>query len=306
MKRLLLTIALFLTIFSTQAQSLYVKTFGNEHNKPILFIHGGPRGNSVQFEATTAQKLADRGFYVIVYDRRGEGRSSYENAKVTYQEAFDDINSLYEKYKLKKASLIGFSFGGLVTTLYAEKYTEKVQSVVLVSALFSQQDTYNHILDSVKSIYTKNRDTAKLKKVAYVEQLDKNSAVYRGECFSLASENGFFKVPHPDAAATAIYKAYAADALYKDDIRNNKAPELFYKNEKRTNIDVRPILRNLKKKINIYALYGKQDGIFSSSLIQSIQKITSEKNFKFVNNSSHYLYADQQQEFLNSITQWLK
>jgi proline iminopeptidase len=80
---MLLLITLFFTLFSAHGQTIYSKAFGNKNNKPIIFIHGGPSGNAVQFEATTAPKLAERGFYVIVYDRRGEGRSADENAKIT-------------------------------------------------------------------------------------------------------------------------------------------------------------------------------------------------------------------------------
>ncbi|MEZ0128312.1 alpha/beta fold hydrolase, partial [Flavobacterium sp. LBUM151] len=67
-------------------------------------------------------------FYVIVYDRRGEGRSADPDAKFTYQEAFQDLNFILKKYNLKKVTLIGHSFGGLVATLYTAKYPEKVNS----------------------------------------------------------------------------------------------------------------------------------------------------------------------------------
>ncbi|WP_221391103.1 alpha/beta fold hydrolase [Dyadobacter sp. NIV53] len=306
MKQIALLIILFFTFLSVQGQSLYIKTFGDKNNPAVIFLHGGPRGNSVQFEATTARKLAEN-FYVIVYDRRGEGRSADENAKLTYQEAFDDLNDIYKTYKIKKANLIGFSFGGLPTIQFAEKYDEKVNSIVLVSALVSQQETYNHIFDSVKKTYTEKGDTAKLRKVAIIENLDKNSAEYRGECFALASENGYFKVNDPSEEAAKIYEEYKNSALYKMDIRNNKAPEIFYKNEKRSNIDLYPVLIKLRKKnVPIYALYGKLDGIFSSAQMNKMKAITGSKNFGLLDNCSHYLYADQQQTFLNSIENWLK
>ncbi|MCF2442324.1 alpha/beta hydrolase [Dyadobacter sp. CY345] len=307
MKKMLLFVTLLFTVYSVSGQKIYIKTFGDKNNKPIIFIHGGPSGNAVQFEATTAKKLGERGFYVIVYDRRGEGRSVDENAKINYQEAFDDLNNLYKKYGLKKANLIGFSFGGLVTTLYAEKYPEKINSIILVSALFNQQESYDHILSSVRKIYTEKGETEKLKKVAEVENLDKNSAKYRGECFALASENGYFKVVNPDKEAVKIYNDYETGDLYKSNIRNKNAPGLFYKNEPKNNINVKPVLEHLRKKgMGIYALYGKQDGIFSPSQMIGIKNLVGDKNFKFLNNCSHYLYADQQMTFLDSIEGWLR
>ena len=79
---LLLSIIFFL---NADAQEIYSKTFGNPNHEPILFLHGGPGYNCANFEATTAQKLANNGFFVIVYDRRGEGRSKDTNAQFTFQ-----------------------------------------------------------------------------------------------------------------------------------------------------------------------------------------------------------------------------
>ena len=125
MKQILRTALIPFITFIVSGQELYVKTFGSNKDKPVLFLHGGPGFNCVTFEATTAQKLADNGFYVIVYDRRGEGRSADTSAKFTFRQTFDDMNNILAKYKIEKVNLIGHSFGGIVATLYAEKYPEK-------------------------------------------------------------------------------------------------------------------------------------------------------------------------------------
>ena len=94
----------------SQAQNLYSKAYGDTKNQAIIFMHREPSGNSNLFEATTAQKLADIGFYVIVYDRRGEGRSIDDNATTTFQESFDDLNQIYKLYHLEKANIFGAQF----------------------------------------------------------------------------------------------------------------------------------------------------------------------------------------------------
>jgi proline iminopeptidase len=304
MKKLLLAF-LFLMSFFMNGQNLYMKTYGDKTKKAIIFIHGGPSGNATLFESTTAQKLANKGFYVIVYDRRGEGRSSDPKAKFTYEEAFQDLNSIYKKYHLKKAVLIGHSFGGLVSTLYTNKYPQNVSALVLAGALFSQQETYDHILNSVKKAHT--GDSKTLNKIAYVEKLDKNSAGYRKHCFDLASDDNYFKMPNPTKASKKLYSDYEAGEFFKTNIRNKNAPLLFYQNEKQTNIDSRPILKEIKTKgIPIYAIYGKNDGIFSSAQIASIKNIAGKNHFFLIQNCSHYLFVDQQEEFLSKIKLWIK
>ncbi|MCC9072751.1 alpha/beta hydrolase [Flavobacterium sp. F-65] len=307
MKKAFLFYLLFIT-FLANSQTLYIKAYGNKTDAPIIFIHGGPSGNATLFEGTnTAEALAKKGFYVIAYDRRGEGRSIDPNATFTYNEAFKDLNTIYKTYNLKKATLLAHSFGGLVATLYSEKYPEKINALILAGALFSQQKTYNHILDSVKKIYKKNNDRVKLDKVAHVEKLDKKSAEYRKGCFELAGENNFFKIPNPTSESIALYHQYEISDFYKTNIRNKNAPLLFYKNEKKNNIDTKSILRKLKAKgLPIYAIYGKQDGIFSVSEIDALKNIVGKQNFVAIENCSHYLFVDQQKEFLNTLKNWLK
>jgi proline iminopeptidase len=304
MKKLLLAFFFTISLFAS-GQSLYIKTYGSKKEKAIIFIHGGPSGNSTLFESTTAQKLANLGFYVIVYDRRGEGRSADPEAKFTYQEAFQDLNTIFKKYNLKKATLLAHSFGGLVATLYTEKYPQNVSGLVLAGALFSQQETYNHILNSLKTSH--KGDSKTLNKISYVEKLDKNSAGYRKHCFDLASDNDYFKMPNPTKASKKLYASYEASNFFKTNIRNKNAPLLFYKNEKQNNIDSKSSLNKIKKNgIPIYAIYGKEDGIFSSAQIKSIKSIAGENHFALLENCSHYLFVDQQNQFLQHIKKWLK
>jgi proline iminopeptidase len=285
-------------------QNLYIKTYGNEKNKPVIFIHGGPSGNATLFEGTTAQNLVDQGFYVIAYDRRGEGRSVDPDAKFTYQEAFLDLNSIYKKYHLKKAVLIGHSFGGLVATLYTEKYPQNVDALVLAGALFSQQETYDHILNSLKAKYVNNQQ--QLNKISAVENLNKKSAEYRKGCYDLAGENGYFKMPNPTEDSKKLYAHYEASEFFKTNIRNKNAPLVFYKNEKLNNIDSRPFLKNIKAKgVPVFAIYGKDDRIFSSAQIDSMRNLVEENHFAFIENCSHYLFVDQQNVFISNFKNWV-
>lgn len=303
MKQLLFAF-LFLMSSFINGQGLYSKAYGIKAKKAIIFIHGGPSGNSTLFEATTAKKLAKKGFYVIVYDRRGEGRSADSTATFTYQESFNDLNGIYKKYHLKKAILIGHSFGGLVATLYTNKYPENVIALVLAGALFSQQETYDHILNSVKKNHS--GDSKTLNKIAYVEKLDKNSAGYRKHCFDLAGEDDYFKMSNPTPESKRLYVNYEKSIFYKTNIRNKNAPMLFYKNERQNNIDSRPFLKKIKAaEIPIFAIYGKNDGIFSSAQMTSIRNLVGKNHFALIKNCSHYLFVDQQNEFLSKITNWL-
>jgi proline iminopeptidase len=271
--------AIFLFVFlinstSIFGQVIYSKSYGNSKAKAIIFIHGGPSGNSTLFEATTAQRLANNGFYVIVYDRRGEGRSVDTTAKYKYNEYCNDLIFIYDTYKIDKAHLIGHSFGGLVATLFAEKYPQKVASLMLVGALISQQKTYNTILKSVEELSINKQDTLMIKRVLSTKLLDLKSAEYRKACFDLASLNGFFDMPNPTLKSNNLRSEYQRSLFYKNNIRNALAPTLFYKNEPKCNINIKPVLQKLQKSnMKLFAIYGLQDKIFSSDQLNELKKI---------------------------------
>ncbi|HCN50688.1 MAG TPA: alpha/beta hydrolase [Chryseobacterium sp.] len=294
---------LFFSIFKTQ--NIYSKAYGNPKNPPIIFIHGGPSGNATLFEGTTAQKMADKGFYVIVYDRRGEGRSKDENATMTFNESFDDLNALYTTYKIKKAHILAHSFGGIIGTLFTDKFPGKVSSLILAGALFTQQETYNHILKEAKERF--KNDPTLLKEISAIENLDKNSAAYRKRSYEIASKLNFFDMPHPTPESENLRKEYQNGEFYRNNIRNANSPIKFYQNETLNNLDNTAVLKEIKRKgIPIFAVYGKNDGIFSEKQLADLAAIMGKKNFKLIDNCSHYLFVDQQDEFLQFIKLKLK
>ncbi len=289
------------------AQSLPSRAFGDKKNPPVIFVHGGPGSNSINFENTTAQLLADQGFYVITYDRRGEGRASGMPAQYTFQQSFDDLNAIMSEYHLPKATIIGFSFGGIVSTLYADKYPKKVQSLVLVSALVDVQATYSTIIASCTSIYKNRKDSAGLADLAALNKLDRSSQEFRRGCFRQASKNGFLATPHRDSAAIAIYKRLDADTLYQQyAAKSNDAPVTgFWQNEHYSSINNIPVLQRLKKSgMPIFAIYGKDDGLYSSAQVAAIQQITGKNRWEYFASAAHYLYNDQQQAFLKAFQHW--
>ena len=305
MKFSLTFLLLFLVVGSqiATAQKLYSKAYGNKDNPAIVYIHGGPRGNATLFEGTTAQILAEKGYYVIVYDRRGEGRSVDKDAKVTFNEAFSDLNNLIKQYNLTKVSLLGHSFGGIVSTLYTQAFPEKVERLMLIGALFSQQDSYDHILSTTLKMATEKKDTATIKKIAQIKTLNTQGAAYRKQTYEVASHFRFFTMPTATEESEKVNKRYETSGFSKSNIRNDNAPLLFYKNESLVNIDTKPVLKKIKSAgVKLSAVYGLQDDIFSNKQLSELKAITGAANFFTIDNCSHYPFVDQQSRFVEIVT----
>ena len=302
--RQIILILFFTVVNPISAQNIYTQHFGDSKNPPVIFIHGGPSGNSNLFEATTAQKLAEKGFYVIVYDRRGEGRSKDVNATMTFNESFEDLQEVYKIYSIDKANLLAHSFGGIVATLFANKFPEKVKSLILVDGLFSQQKTYDHILREAKKQF--KNDSLKINQIISTKKLRKDSALYRKQCFEIADKLHFFNMPSPTIESEKLRSDYAETYIYKTSYRNLESPIKFYKNEMKNNLNTIPILKNIIKiGIPTKAFYGKNDGIFSDKQLSTLKMVVGKDNFEIIDNCSHYSFVDQQLAFLNFANQFL-
>ena len=309
MKKIItLTFFILVTVYAN-TQGIYIKTFGNRNDNPIVFLHGGPGYNCVNFEVTTAQKLADKGFFVIVYDRRGEGRSKDPNAKFSFKETFDDLKSIYQEYNLTSATLIGHSFGGIVATLFAEINPKKVKSIILVGAPVSLQVTFKSIISKSKSIYQTKKDSVNLNYISMLENMDTTSIDYSSYCFAHAMQNGFYTPKNLTAEAKSIYSIFKTDTLLTKYASKMtvKAPKGFWKNEKYTTIDLtKNIQALLNQKIKIYGLYGKEDGLYSNTQVVELQNLIGTSNLKYFDNCSHNVFIDQQSQFIETIYMWTK
>ena len=309
MKKNILSLLLLFATLLTHSQDLYINVFGDSKNQPLIFLHGGPGYNCANFEGTTAQQLANKGFYVIVYDRRGEGRSKDVPAMYTFQETINDLVAIYQKYNLKKATLVGHSFGGVVGTFFAEKHPEKVQSLILVGAPVALQETFATIITSSKALYQAKNDSVNLRYIALLENMNKSSLEYSSYCFMHAMQNGFYSPQQPSEEAKNIYATFRTDtalAQYAGQM-SYEAPQGFWKNEKYTTLDLTDKLKSLRrKKVPIFGLYGKEDGLYSEEQVAKLQKLIGKKNVYYLDHCSHNVFADQQTLFIQAVENWAK
>jgi proline iminopeptidase len=305
MKKTFFSAVLLLVAVFADAQQLYTRTFGNQLSFPVIFIHGGPGYNSAGFEASAAGRLAEQGFFVIVYDRRGEGRSVDAMAKYSFEQTFDDLLGIYRAYSINKAIVIGHSFGGIVSTLFAEKYPAKVKALVLVSAPVSLQASFRNIISRSKKIYSDKKDSSNLKYIGMLESMDTSSLEYSSYCFAHAMQNGFYTTKTPTPEAKELYAALRKDSLSKFTSQMGyQAPLGFYKNEHYTTINLEGNLRALHQKIPVYAIYGKDDGLYAPAQVNALEELLGKNNTLYLDSCSHNVFIDRQAIFIKSITAW--
>ena len=119
-------------ITTSDRTELYVKDWGQ--GRPIVLIHGWPlNADSWEHQAVG---LAEAGFRVVSYDRRGFGRSGQPFAGFDYDTMADDLASVIDALDLRDAAIAGFSMGGGEVARYISRHgTAKVRQAALISSI---------------------------------------------------------------------------------------------------------------------------------------------------------------------------
>lgn len=308
MKSILSFVAYMCIAFTVYGQQLYIQTYGDPKDKPLLFLHGGPGYNSVLFERSTAEELAGNGFFVIVYDRRGEGRSVDSEAKFTFEESFEDILTIVRKHELDQVTLLGHSFGGVLGVLFAQKYPTIANQVILIGAPVSMQESFQTIIQSSKSLYEQKMDNVNLQYIQMLEKMDRNSLEFSSYCFAHAMQNGFYATKKPSDEAKAIYTRLQADPTFQQlaSQMSREATLGFWKNEQYTSIDLSASIQLLQASgVAVYGMYGQEDGLFAPAQLENLKNILGSERVKYLENCSHNVFSDQQRIFIDVLNEWL-
>jgi len=122
-----------MSTFNTQdGTQIYYKDWGT--GKPVLFSHGWPL--DADMWDSQMNFLAERGYRVIAFDRRGFGRSEQPWEGYNYDTFASDINDLIQHLDLTDVTLVGFSMGGGDVSRYIGRYgSERINALVLLGAV---------------------------------------------------------------------------------------------------------------------------------------------------------------------------
>ena len=109
---------------------LYYELYGNPNGKPVLFLNGGPGAGFLDEEKDFFNPKA---YKVIFFDQRGAARSkpfgSIKNNNT--KKLVKDITRILDYFKIKKALLVGGSWGTTLALVYAIKHPERVSGLIL-------------------------------------------------------------------------------------------------------------------------------------------------------------------------------
>ena len=124
------------TITVGQENSTSIDLYYEDHGagEPVVLIHGYPLSAASWERQLPA--LLTAGHRVVMYDRRGFGRSSQPATGYDYDTFAADLHAILEELNLTDVALVGFSMGGGEVARYIGKYgTSRVSKAVFISSV---------------------------------------------------------------------------------------------------------------------------------------------------------------------------
>lgn len=109
--------------------------------KPLILLHGnGENSGYFHFQIKEFAKY----FHVIAIDTRGHGKTKRGEKPFTLSQFADDLADFMNKNHIERANILGFSDGGNIAMLFAIKYPQMVDKLVLNGANFHPSGIKKH------------------------------------------------------------------------------------------------------------------------------------------------------------------
>lgn len=118
---------------TSHTQKIYYEVFNDKQDAyPLVFIH--PIGGNIEIWNEEIRVAVEKGFKVIAYELRGHNRSELGSMACTMHDLVSDLHVLLGELKINRCTLIGHSIGGQISCIYATKYPDRVDNLIIISS----------------------------------------------------------------------------------------------------------------------------------------------------------------------------
>ncbi|MGX8719703.1 MAG: alpha/beta fold hydrolase [Eubacteriales bacterium] len=98
---------------------------------PLILLHGN--GENCEYFKGQIDVFAER-YHVYALDSRGHGKTPRGDKPFTIRQFAEDLLGFMDDHRIQKAHLLGFSDGGNIAMIFAMKYPDRVDRLILNGA----------------------------------------------------------------------------------------------------------------------------------------------------------------------------
>ena len=261
---------------------LYIKQYGNKNGIPIIFLHGGPGGFTVE----GCSRFFNLKYYnVVVFDQRGCGKSLPRDCLIDNKTSFliDDIEKIRCALNFDKIILFGGSWGASLAILYCFKYPQNVKHYIIRGFTLLQDDIYP---ESFKLMYPKHWE--KIEQLAKTKNIDKILKTFFPK---IKNNNKTFIEGWCQAETAALTVDPKNNSAFNDSLANKKTIALFetYYFMNKCFLPKNYFLNNAKKIKHIpgHIIHGRVDTICSYEDSYNLHQKLPKSKLILVENAAH-------------------
>ena len=138
---------------------------------PIVFIHGVGLNHKIWepqinvFENT-----------FLAYDILGHGKTPLDKENLSFDDFSNQLINLIDELNIRRIHLVGFSIGSLIARNFASKYSDRLESLILLCSIFRRTEKQQQIVKDRFELARKSKSLSKqaLKRWFTDEYLEKN------------------------------------------------------------------------------------------------------------------------------------
>ena len=142
---------------------------------PIVFIHGVGLNHKIWepqinvFENT-----------FLAYDILGHGKTPLDKENLSFDDFSNQLINLIDELNIRRIHLVGFSIGSLIARNFASKYSDRLESLILLCSIFRRTEKQQQIVKDRFELAKKSKSLSKqaLKRWFTDEYLEKNPNIY--------------------------------------------------------------------------------------------------------------------------------
>ena len=143
---------------------------------PIVFIHGVGLNHKIWepqinvFENT-----------FLAYDILGHGKTPLDKENLSFDDFSNQLINLIDELNIRRIHLVGFSIGSLIARNFASKYSDRLESLILLCSIFRRTEKQQQIVKDRFELAKKSKSLSKqaLKRWFTDEYIEKNPSTYK-------------------------------------------------------------------------------------------------------------------------------
>jgi proline iminopeptidase len=269
--------------------------------EPVVLIPGGPGGSHLYFTPWLDELSGN--FKVVYFDAFGRGKSSRakDQKEYSFQRDVNDLEGLRQALGFSKWSVLGHSYGGMVTQAYALKYPDSVAKLILADTLYDAEMWQAN--DDNSNYEFKNQYPEKWEKLmALRKQGHKSSSPEHIKAYDLSSELLFF---YDASNALKLRHDWSDPLFFNWDVYYPIVGEDgdFVIGGDIAQLDFKKDLSRLKMPVLIIA--GRYDRVCIPRFSVKFKEYAPQAEFVMFEKSGHYPFIEEHEKFIEVVSRFL-